>query len=188
MLLLDVIDHQIIASLTHDARASFREIGESVGLSAPAVKRRVDRLVAAGVIRSFTVQIDPAAVGRAAQAWVSVTYAGNVTPARIREILGPIPEVVAAYTVSGAADVLVHLQGADMASLEGSLERLRATGAVARTESTIVLSTLLERAAAPVVAPAGTTPAGPTTSTATSTAGSAAASTAAHRGGGSLAQ
>lgn len=128
-----------------DARASYREIGAEVGLSAPAIKRRVDRLIDANVITGFTARINPDALGWRAQALVAVTYAGNVTPERIRRILEPIPQVVAAYTVSGDADVLVHLRAADMADFEQALERLRATDVVARTESTIVLSTLLDR-------------------------------------------
>lgn len=145
LLRIDDLDRQIIAQLTDNSRVSFRDIGDRVGLSAPAVKRRVDRLVADDVISGFSARLNPDALGWHAQAWVSVTYAGNVTPDTIRGILDPIPQVVAAYTVSGDADVLVHLRAADMADLERSLEKLRATGAVARTESTIVLSTLLER-------------------------------------------
>lgn len=142
---IDEIDQRIISYLVADGRASYREIGQSVGLSAPAVKRRVDRLVDGGVISGFTARINPDALGWRAQALVAVTYAGNVTPARIRRILEPIPQVVSAYTVSGDADVLVHVRAADMADFEQALERLRATDAVARTESTIVLSTLLDR-------------------------------------------
>ncbi|MGI8589533.1 MAG: Lrp/AsnC family transcriptional regulator, partial [Nakamurella sp.] len=47
---LDSIDHHIISGLIQDARSAFREVGESLGLSAPAVKRRVDRLRAERVI------------------------------------------------------------------------------------------------------------------------------------------
>jgi DNA-binding Lrp family transcriptional regulator len=56
---LDDIDQRIVARLRDDARASFAEIGSAVGLSAPAVKRRVDRLRAAGVITGFTAVVDP---------------------------------------------------------------------------------------------------------------------------------
>ncbi len=142
---IDAIDRQIISLLVKDARASYREIGERVGLSAPAVKRRVDRLVDGGVITGFTARLNPSALGWRAQALVSVTYAGNVGLDRIRRILEPIPQVVAAYTVAGDADVLVHLRAVDMADFEQALERLRATDVVARTQSTIVLSTLLDR-------------------------------------------
>jgi DNA-binding Lrp family transcriptional regulator len=142
---IDEIDTRIIASLVANSRASFREIGDEVGLSAPAVKRRVDRLLDENVITGFTARVNPDAVGWHSQAFVSVTYAGNVTPSRIRRILDPIPQVAAAYTVSGDADVLVHLRAADMADFETALERLRATDAVAKTESSIVLSTLIDR-------------------------------------------
>lgn len=142
---VDEIDDHIISVLLQDGRASFREIGVTVGLSAPAVKRRVDRLREDGVITGFTARVDPGAVGWRTQAFVSITYRGNVSPQRIRQILAPVAEVIAAYTVSGASDVLVHLRAADMAHFEQALERLRASDGVARTESTIVLSTLMER-------------------------------------------
>ena len=142
---IDDIDTHIIASLVANSRSSFREIGDEVGLSAPAVKRRVDRLLDERVITGFTALINPDAVGWHSQAFVSVTYAGNVTPARIRRILEPIPQVAAAYTVSGDADVLVRIRAADMADFESALERLRAADAVAKTESSIVLSTLIDR-------------------------------------------
>jgi DNA-binding Lrp family transcriptional regulator len=144
---VDELDQQIISCLLADARSSFREIGDRVGLSAPAVKRRVDRLRDDGVIAGFTARLDPAAVGWNTQAFVAVTYRGNITPTRIRDLLSRIPEVVAAYTVSGGADVLVQLRAADMAHFELALERLRSADAVDRTESTIVLSTVLERSA-----------------------------------------
>ena len=53
--------------------------------------------------------------------------------------------MAAAYTVSGDADVLVRIRAADMADFESALERLRAADAVAKTESSIVLSTLIDR-------------------------------------------
>ncbi|MTD14457.1 AsnC family transcriptional regulator [Nakamurella sp. YIM 132087] len=146
---MDSIDRHIMSCLTLDARSSFREIGEVVGLSAPAVKRRVDRLRADGVITGFTARIDPGSMGRHLQAFVAVTYTGNTSPDRIRRILEPVTEVVAAYTVSGDADVLVHLRAADMAEFERALERLRSADGVARTESRLVLSTLLDRPVPP---------------------------------------
>ncbi len=142
---LDSIDNHIISCLIQDARSSFREVGESVGLSAPAVKRRVDRLRAEKVITGFTTRVDPGSVGWHTEAFVSVTWGGNITPTRISTILQPIAEVVAAYTISGDADVLVHVRAADMAHFEQALERLRAADGVVRTESSIVLSTLLDR-------------------------------------------
>jgi DNA-binding Lrp family transcriptional regulator len=60
---LDELDRRIVAALSTDGRRSYRDIGDEVGLSAPAVKRRVDRLRAEGVIERFTAVLDPRALG-----------------------------------------------------------------------------------------------------------------------------
>ncbi|MGC4806518.1 Lrp/AsnC family transcriptional regulator [Micromonospora sp. DT233] len=141
---IDAVDQRIIALLVADARASYADIGARVSLSAPAVKRRVDRLRATGVIRSFTAVVDPAAVGWTTEAFVELFCAGRTTPAQIGVAARRHPEVVGAYTVSGEADALVHLRAADIGHLEEALERLRAEPFVTSTRSTIVLSRLVE--------------------------------------------
>jgi DNA-binding Lrp family transcriptional regulator len=149
MLRVNTIDQRIVSCLVANARSSYAEIGKVVGLSAPAVKRRVDRLLEIGVLRGFTAVVDPEALGWGTEAFVEVTCQGNITPARIRARLEPLPEVVAAYTVSGAADAIVHLRAADIHHLETALERLRGLEIVDRTVSTVVLSRLLERPPTP---------------------------------------
>jgi DNA-binding Lrp family transcriptional regulator len=152
MLRMDGIDQRIVSQLVADARSSYSEIGKAVGLSAPAVKRRVDRLLDTGVLRGFTAVVNPEALGWGTEAFVEVHCIGNVRPDRIRARLLPLPEVVAAYTVSGAADAIVHLRAGNIHHLEDALERLRAVDMIDRTVSTVVLSTLLERPPAPEVA------------------------------------
>jgi len=142
---VDALDHRIVAHLTQDGRASFREIGDDVGLSAPAVKRRVDRLVATGVIERFTAVVDPVPLGWGAEAFVELFAAGRTPPARIRTALAKLPEVVGAYTVTGEADALVHVRVTDTAHLEDVLERIRREEFVTQTRSVVVLSRLLER-------------------------------------------
>ena len=148
---MDAVDQRIVALLVADARASFAEIGSVVSLSAPAVKRRVDRLRSSGVIKGFTAVIDPAAVGWRTEAFVELFCTGRTTPAQITVATRRHPEVIGAYTVSGEADALVHLRAADIGHLEQALERLRAESFVTSTRSMIVLSRLLET---PTVVPA----------------------------------
>ncbi len=145
MFRMDEIDQRIVSCMVTDARSSYADIGAVVGLSAPAVKRRVDKLLDLGILRGFTAVVDPEALGWGTEAFVEVHCHGNVTPGRIRSSLEPLPEIVAAYTVSGAADAIVHLRAASIHHLETALERLRAVDIVDRTVSTVVLSTLLER-------------------------------------------
>jgi len=146
---IDETDQQIIASLVEDARASYAEIGTRVALSAPAVKRRVDRLRAGKVIRGYTAIIDPAALGWTTEAFVELFCTGRTTPGQLRAAARRHPNVVGAYTVSGEADALVHLRAADISGLEQALERLRAEPFVTSTRSLIVLSRLVESAPAP---------------------------------------
>ena len=142
---MDTLDQRIVSQLVTDARASYAEIGAVVGLSAPAVKRRVDKLLDLGILQGFTAVVDPEALGWGTEAFIEVHCDGNVSPQQIRAGLDPLPEVVAAYTVSGPADAIVHLRAASMQHLETALERLRAVEFVSRTVSTVVLSRLLER-------------------------------------------
>lgn len=142
---MDSLDQQIVSQLVADARASYAEIGNRVGLSAPAVKRRVDRLLDLGVLQGFTAVVDPEALGWGTEAFVEVHCNGNVPAQRIRSDLEPLPEVVAAYTVSGQADAIVHMRAADIHHLEDAMERLRGVEFINRTVSTVVLSRLLDR-------------------------------------------
>lgn len=114
-------------------------------MSAPAVKRRIDRLVEDGVITGFTVTVDPAATGAETEAFIELHCRGRTSPSQLREIALGHPAVVAAYTVSGAADGLFHLRCTDNRELESVLEDIRADPAVERTTSIIVLSRLLAR-------------------------------------------
>jgi DNA-binding Lrp family transcriptional regulator len=143
-LLLDQTDRAIIAALTADARASFAEIGQAVSLSAPAVKRRVDRLRASGVIKGFTAVIDPAAVGGSTEAFVELFCTGRTTPAQIAAAARRHPAAIGAYTVSGEADALVHLRAANIPEIEQALELLRSESFVTSTRSMIVLSVLVD--------------------------------------------
>jgi DNA-binding Lrp family transcriptional regulator len=145
---LDAVDQRIVALLVADARSSYAEIGAKVSLSAPAVKRRVDRLRSSGVIKGFTTVVDPAAIGWTTEAFVELFCTGRTTPAQITVATRRHPEVVGAYTVSGQADALVHLRAADIGHLEQALERLRAESFVTSTRSMIVLSRLVETATA----------------------------------------
>lgn len=143
---LDALDAQIIAALQADARTSYADIGARIGLSAPAVKRRVDRLRTTGAIRGFTAVVDPAALGWTTEAFVELYCVGRTTPAQIRAAVATFPEVVSASTVTGDADALLHVLAADIKHLERVVEQIAAERFVTRTRSSIVMSCLLRRA------------------------------------------
>ncbi|POX48289.1 Lrp/AsnC family transcriptional regulator [Streptomyces sp. Ru72] len=142
---MDSIDEAIIRCVLADGRSTYAEIGKAAGLSAPAAKRRLDRLVATGAIRGFTAIIDPQALAWQTEAFVEVFCRGNPTPAELRQALEGVPEVIEACTVSGAADAVVHMLARSISHLEQAIQRVRATAPIERTESVIVLSRLIDR-------------------------------------------
>ena len=143
---LDDIDTRIITALIRDARASYAMIGNEVGLSAPAVKRRVDRLRASGAITGFSARVDPAALGWTTEAYVELFCGGRTSPEEIAAAVRRYPEVADACTVTGEANALVHIRTADVKHFEQVMERIGAEPFVLRTRSAIVLSRLVERA------------------------------------------
>ena len=141
------VDSGIIAELRHNSRANYADIGALVGLSPSAVKRRVDKLVAQGIIRSFTIVVDPAVEGMAVEAYIELFCQGTVSPPELERILSHIPEVVGAGTVSGDADAIVQMRAKDIASLERAIERVRSAPNVNHSKSSIVLSRLVHTVA-----------------------------------------
>jgi DNA-binding Lrp family transcriptional regulator len=142
---LDGIDHGIVARLLEDGRSSYAQVGAAVGLSAPAVKRRVDRLRRDGVITGYAAVVNPVALGWTTEAFVELFCAGRTSPDEIYASVRRHPEVVAAYTITGEANALVHLRANDIQALEQALERLRGEPNIVQTKTSIVLSRLLGR-------------------------------------------
>lgn len=114
-----------------------------VGLSAPAVKRRVDRLRADDVIQGYAAVVNPAALGWHTEAFVHLYFGEKTSPSTIMRSVQAIPEVVAAYSITGDADALLHVRVTGTAHLEATLERIRDHGSVRSTRSEMVLSRLV---------------------------------------------
>jgi DNA-binding Lrp family transcriptional regulator len=142
---IDEIDRQIVALLRENARRSFQDIGSRVALSAPAVKRRVDKLEQDGVIKGYAAVIDPATLGWNTLAIVELYCEGRMPAAQVKANLERHHEVVSAYTVAGESAAVVLLRARDTEHLERTLEQIREPEGVIRTQTQVVLSTLLDR-------------------------------------------
>jgi DNA-binding Lrp family transcriptional regulator len=142
---MDAVDRKIVALLRENARRSFQDIGRHVHLSAPAVKRRVDRLERDGVILGYTAIVDPPVFGWHAEAFVDLYCDGRMPADAIRRAVARESGVVSAHTVAGEASALLHVMAQDTKDLELALERIRATEGVTRTVTEVVLSTLFQR-------------------------------------------
>jgi DNA-binding Lrp family transcriptional regulator len=142
---MDATDRKIVTLLREDARRSFKDIGKHVHLSAPAVKRRVDRLEREGVLRGYTAVVDPAAFGWHTEAFVDLYCDGRMPGDVIKGAVRKESAVVSAHTVAGEASAMLHVMAEDTRDLERTLERIRKVEGVDRTVTEVVLSTLFQR-------------------------------------------
>jgi DNA-binding Lrp family transcriptional regulator len=142
---MDAIDQTIIALLVEDGRRTYDDIARRASLSAPAVKRRVDKLRSSGALRGFTAVVDHAALGASTEALIELFFAPGTLLDQVAALLQRHPEVVEAWSVTGDADAIARVRAQDNADLERVIIELQKDGPVERTRSQVVLSRLVSR-------------------------------------------
>ena len=136
---LDDTDRRILDLLRQNARRTFGDIGTRVGLSAPAVKRRIDRLEADGVIAGYTTVVDHTKLGRPLEAFAELRFRGSARVDAIEGIVGDIPEIQALFTIAGDPDALAWIRVQDVVDLKRVIDQIRATGMITGTKTLMVL-------------------------------------------------
>ena len=141
---IDAVDRQLIDLLRANGRASYAELARQVGLSSPAVHDRVGKLEAAGVITGYHAVVDPPKVGLDVTALVGVIESDSVDDAGVEQALRALPELEDCWRVAGTEDYVAKVRVADMAALEATINAMNRIRGVARTRTTVVLSTKWE--------------------------------------------
>jgi Lrp/AsnC family transcriptional regulator, leucine-responsive regulatory protein len=145
---LDPIDRRILRHLREDGRMAHAAIAKAVGLSGPAVHDRVRKLEQRGVISRYSAVLDPIALDRSHVAFIMVTLSEGSEFAVDEPIVARIceePDVLEFHRIAGQDCYLVKVRCATNKDLEQLLRRIRRVRGVARTRTTIVLSTELEK-------------------------------------------
>jgi Lrp/AsnC family leucine-responsive transcriptional regulator len=140
---IDQIDTRIIGLLRDHGRMSWRDLADHVHLAPSSVADRVRRLEQRGVITGYGARVDPAALGRSVRAVIDVSLVpGDEVDAFERRVVERDEVVMAAY-VTGSADytIVVECVGAD--GLDAFVRWVRADEAVARTESKLMLRSIV---------------------------------------------
>lgn len=139
--MLDETDRRILRLLEQDARVPNNALAAAVGIAPSTCLGRVRALRAAGVIRGFHAEIDPAALGRGLQAMIAVRMqagARSRLTAFAQRIAGR-PEVMDVYFVAGADDFLIHVAVRDTTTLRAFVvDQLSARPDVALTETSLI--------------------------------------------------
>ena len=150
---MDTIDKKALAYLTTDGRASWAELGEHLGLSAPAAAERVRKLEQQGVIRQFAAVANPAKAGFPVLAFVFVTLLSQSKRKAFLAAVARTAGIQECHHVAGDDDYLLKVRCQTMEDLDRLLsEDLKGRMSVARTRTTVVLGSAKETSALPSLA------------------------------------
>jgi len=141
---VDAIDRRLLELLSVNGRLSYAELARQVGLSSPAVHERVDKLEAAGVIRSYRAQLDPAALGLGVTAFIGIVQAAGSEIDEVESAMAGLPEIESCYFLAGTESFLVQVRVPTIADLERLIVRLNRLPGVATTRTMVALSTKWE--------------------------------------------
>jgi len=141
---MDAVDRSILDALRTNARATYAELAREVGLSAPAVHERVGKLEAQGVITGYHAAVAPEALGYSMSALVGVFLSDTADEDLIAAELAAQPAVEDCWFVAGEEAFVVKVRVVDVSGLEKAIRAVTKIRGVARTRSTVVLSTRFE--------------------------------------------
>lgn len=134
-----------------DGRSSWSDLGEHLGLSAPAAAERVRKLEEQGVIRQFAAVPGPAEAGFPVLAFVSVTLHSQAKRKTFLDSVGRNASIQECHHVAGDDDYLLKVRCRTLRELDVLLsEQLKGRMGVARTRTTVVLGSAKETTALPV--------------------------------------
>ncbi|RXS98151.1 Lrp/AsnC family transcriptional regulator [Silvibacterium dinghuense] len=139
--ILDEYARNLIAELTVNARASYAELGRKVGLSPSAAAERVKRMEEEGIIRGYSVEIDPAVLGVGLLAVIRMTCDGTHYQAFLK-FMKTLREVRICHHVTGSDAFSLEVAVGSLIELERLIERLLPYGI---PTTSLVLSTPVER-------------------------------------------
>lgn len=150
---LDATDRKLLREIQRDGRASIVALAERVGLSPTPCQRRLKRMEEDGVIAGYAAVLDAARLGLGLTAFVQVSLASRSeeTVEAFHAAIGRMPEVLAAWAMSGETDYLLQVVATDLEAYgEFATRRLLRLPGVKDTRSAFVLRTVKPPAGLPV--------------------------------------
>jgi DNA-binding Lrp family transcriptional regulator len=141
---IDETDRKILALLRENARASTAQLGRRLGLARTTVQSRIERLLRQRVIAGFTVRMGAERERGQISAHVMISAVPKLL-ARAEAALRALPEVRKLHAISGHHDFIAVVIAESVGEMDQLLDRILACEGVDRTESSIVLSTRIDR-------------------------------------------
>jgi len=150
---MDATDRRLIDLLRGNARLSYAELARQVGLSAPSVHERVGKLESTGIIRGYRADVPAETIGLGVTAIIGIVQQAGTEIDDVVAALRELPEIESCYFLAGEESFLLKVRVGAMAELEQLIVRLSRIRGVARTRTTVALSTKWEGRPQPVRPP-----------------------------------
>ena len=148
---LSEADARLLRILQKDGRRSYADLGTDLGMAGPSVHERVKKLESRGVIRGYSADVSPVAVGLGVLAFTWVTQAPGTIATDLVPDFAAIGEIEECHHIAGEADYLLKIRARDMEHLGTVVRRVQTTANVFATETDVAFTTAFERRPLPVV-------------------------------------
>jgi DNA-binding Lrp family transcriptional regulator len=133
---MDEKDRQIIKTLKDDARAGYADIGNKIGLSEGAVRKRIKTLTDEGTIKKFTVKVNTT---EGAQAITLLATNPTYPTQEVAKVIQTIPNIETIYEVTGEYDIITVITGHNVTEVNECIEKIRSIEGITKTNTMIVL-------------------------------------------------
>jgi Lrp/AsnC family leucine-responsive transcriptional regulator len=143
-------DARVLDILQGQGRRSYADLGTDLGMAAPSVHERVKKLESRGVIRGYSADVDPSAVGLSVLTFTWVTQAPGTVSRDLTPEFAAIAEIEECHYIAGEADYILKIRARDMEHLGAIVRRLQTTEAVFSTETDVVFTTGFEGRPLPI--------------------------------------
>ena len=147
---MDSLDAKALKFLMRSGRITWAELGRFLGLSAPSAADRVRKLEETGVIRGYAALVDPASTGHPLTSFIFVSLASHRNRAAFLRAIEKLEQVAECHHITGDDDYLLKVRCRGTQDLDHLLAELKDKIGVARTRTTIVLSTAKESVRVPI--------------------------------------
>lgn len=141
----DALDHDLLALLAVNARASTADLARQLGVARTTVVARLARLERDGVISGYAVRLRHDLAQQGLSAFVGITVQPRAGADVVR-LLQRLPEVKQLDSVSGQFDYVALLRADSAERLDALLDQIRALDGVQQTTTSVVLSRRIDRA------------------------------------------
>jgi len=147
---LDRTDLALLEALQRNARSTYAELGEAIGLRPPAVHDRIRKLEERGVLVQYGARLDLERVGLAVNAFIGVITTPDCDYDAFVAQVSALPEVLEVHSVAGEDSYMLKVATRNTRHLDALLTRLKGIPGAARTRTTVILATSYERPAVPL--------------------------------------